>query len=154
MKQIFSLFSSRVTQAIAGERKFLALVTVFLLIAIVLIDYPSIVMWVGFGLAGYSVIANDSIQTIGTFLVSNQKRPWWLLWLYIGGIFLATITYSYIQYGGDVSYGRLASKGFDVAPESFHILQILAPLVLMILTRLRIPVSTTFLILTAFAGSF
>ena len=28
---------------------------------------------VGFALAGYSVIANDSIQTLGTFIASKQK---------------------------------------------------------------------------------
>ena len=28
---------------------------------------------VGFGLAGYSVIANDSIQTLGTFIASKQN---------------------------------------------------------------------------------
>ena len=32
---------------------------------------------VGFGLAGYSVIANDSIQTLGTFIASKQK---WFKW--------------------------------------------------------------------------
>ena len=34
-------------------------------------------------------------------------------WLFIGGIFIATISYSWVTYSGDVSYGRLASKGFD-----------------------------------------
>ena len=28
---------------------------------------------IGFGLAGYSVIANASIQTLGTFIASKQK---------------------------------------------------------------------------------
>ena len=28
---------------------------------------------IGFALAGYSVIANDSIQTLGTFIASKQK---------------------------------------------------------------------------------
>ena len=32
---------------------------------------------IGFGLAGYSVIANDSIQTLGTFIASKQK---WFKW--------------------------------------------------------------------------
>ena len=29
---------------------------------------------IGFGLAGYSVIGNDSIQTLGTFIASKEKR--------------------------------------------------------------------------------
>ena len=28
---------------------------------------------IGFALAGYSVIANDSIQTLGTFIASKKK---------------------------------------------------------------------------------
>ena len=32
---------------------------------------------VGFALAGWSVIANDSIQTFGTFIASKQK---WFKW--------------------------------------------------------------------------
>src|SRR5690606_643761 len=108
-------------------------------------------MWFGFMLAAYSAIANDSIQTIGTFIASNQKREWWVLWLFIGLIFVATVTYSFIVFDGDVSYQRLASKGFSEAPTSFTFLQLSAPLILLILTRMRMPVSTTFLLLNAFA---
>lgn len=30
---------------------------------------------IGFLLAAYSIVANDAIQTLGTFLSSNAKRP-------------------------------------------------------------------------------
>ena len=50
-------------------------------------------MIIGFGLAAFSAIANDSIQTLGTFLSSNSKRPWWLLWIWISGIMFFTIMY-------------------------------------------------------------
>ena len=33
-------------------------------------------MWIGFLLAAYSVIANDSIQTLGTWIASNRKVNW------------------------------------------------------------------------------
>ena len=99
MKQFLSLFQKKVTYTLENERQFLTLVIIFFIAAALFIDYPSIVMWIGFGLAGYSVIANDSIQTIGVFLASNEKYPWWILWLFIGGIFLATVTYSFIHYG-------------------------------------------------------
>lgn len=39
--------------------------------------YSNVAMWVGFGLAGYAAIANDSIQTIGTFIASNKHRKWY-----------------------------------------------------------------------------
>ena len=63
------------------------------------------------------------------------------------------MTYSWVTYSGDVSYGRLASKGFSETPMAFSFLQVAAPIFLLILTRLKMPVSTTFLILTAFSTS-
>ena len=114
---------------------------------------PELAMWIGFFFAAYAAIANDSIQTIGTFIASNRHRPWWHQWLFIGGIFLATVAYSWTTYSGDVSYQRLAAKGFETAPTTFHYLQIIAPLFLILLTRLKMPVSTTFLLLSSFAAS-
>ena len=115
--------------------------------------HPDVARWLGFSLAAYSIVANDSIQTVGTFIASNERRPWWVLWLFIGGVFLATIAYGWAVAvpAGDVSFGRLASKGFATAPASFSFLQVAAPIVLLVLTRLRMPVSTTFLILSCFA---
>ena len=37
---------------------------------------------IGFALAGYSVIANDSIQTLGTFIASKKK---WFKWYVLEG---------------------------------------------------------------------
>ena len=36
-------------------------------------DLTLIYTIVGFSLAAYSVIANDSVQTLGTFIASNQR---------------------------------------------------------------------------------
>lgn len=134
------------------ERKFLRFIILMFILTGVIYPYPQIAMWVGFAFAGYSAIANDSIQTIGTFLSSNAKRPWWVLWLFIGTIFVVTMLISWLKFDGDVSYQRLASKGFDKAPESFSFLQIAAPLVLLLLTRFKMPVSTTFLLLSSFSA--
>jgi hypothetical protein len=110
-------------------------------------DYSLIIMWVGFILAGYSVVGNDSIQTLGTFLSSNEERPWYILWLFAGSILTATLVYGWYHYGGDVSYERLSKYPL---PDPFAWYYILPPLVLMALTRTGIPVSTSFLILTFF----
>lgn len=145
---------SRVTRMfLFKERKFLRLLFILFLVTGALYPYPYLAMWVGFAFAGYSAIANDSIQTIGTFLSSNADRKWWALWLFLGGIFVAVMTTGWIVNSGDVSFGRLQSKGFDQQPESFRYLQVAAPLVLLFLTRLRMPVSTTFLLLSAFSAS-
>ncbi len=110
-------------------------------------DYSLFIMWFGFILAGYSVVGNDSIQTLGTFLSSNEERPWYILWLFAGSILTATLVYGWYNYGGDVSYERLAKYPL---PDPFAWYYILPPIVLMLLTRTGIPVSTSFLILTFF----
>lgn len=260
-----------------GERSFLAFICVSFLVAMFASPYPQYAMWAGFLFAAYAAIANDSIQTLGTFIASNQDKKWWVLWIFIGGIFISTMSYSwfttdqagltiflhkkelqedqdkfekeifdnlsirisekdnnYIEwnipgkidgatnydsdyknpdYGKcfflnedmqlchiynitrdtvntstyyeyqevffknlttkvkgsinienlsfklypdgiidrDVSHARLSAKGFEKSPRDFHFLQIAAPIFLLILTRLRMPVSTTFILLTSFA---
>ena len=131
---------------------FLAMAGAFLLVGLTY-RTPHIGMWVGFGFAAYAAVANDSIQTLGTFLASNGDRKWWQLWLFVAAVFVATITYSWYTYGGDVSNQRLAAKGFETAPTQFHFLQLAAPIFLIILTRFKMPVSTTFLLLSCFATS-
>lgn len=140
------------------ERTFFRLIAMFLVVAVIFYPYPHIAMWVGFGFAAYSAIANDSIQSIGTFIASNLDRKWWTLWLYIGGIFVATVLYSWYYFDGDVTHQRLMAqneKGDLKFPEAeqFKFLQLAAPIVLLLLTRLRMPVSTTFMLLSVFSAS-
>ena len=134
-----------------NERQFLLLLGIAFFLAGAFAGVPSVARWIGFALAAYSTVANDSIQTVGTFIVSNGQRRWWVLWLFIGGVFLATATAGWLSGAGDVSFGRLASKGFAEAPQTFTVLQVAAPVFLLLLTRMRMPVSTTFLILSCFA---
>lgn len=138
---------------IQKEKKFLYFIAFSLILAGLVYPYASIAMWVGFAFAGYSAIANDSIQTIGTFIVSNEDKKWYWQWLFMGTIFLGTVGYSWYAFDGDVTYQRLASKGFDQNPDSFVYLQLAAPIVLLLLTRFRIPVSTTFMLLSVFTVS-
>ena len=141
---------------IKGEKNFLFLILASFLIAALFYGNRNIAMWIGFALAGYAAVANDSIQTIGTFIGSNRKTKWWILWLFIGGLFLVTVTYSFIVYDGDVTYQRLVDSQGNTkypVPESFSYLQVVVPLFLLILTRMRMPVSTTFLLLSSFSAS-
>lgn len=140
------------------ERTFFRLLALFLVVAAITYPYPQIAMWVGFSLAAYSAIANDSIQSIGTFIASNSERKWWLLWIFIGGIFVITVFYSWYNYGGDVSHERLLSRDNEgnlkfPQAENFKFLQLVAPIVLLLLTRLRMPVSTTFMLLSVFSAN-
>ena len=136
-----------------NERRFLSFTVAAFLLAMFATPHPQIGMWVGFIFAAYAAVANDSIQTLGTFIASNQDKKWWMLWIFIGGIFLITVGYSWFNFDGDVSHGRLMAKGFEKSPTNFHFLQIAAPIFLLILTRLRMPVSTTFILLTSFAAA-
>lgn len=133
-----------------AERPFLIIILILVSIAGLITEYTYAAMWFGFALAAYSAIANDSIQTIGTFIVSNQKIKWYWLWIFIGLIWVATITYSWIVFDGDVTFKLLSTPGLEKAPESFVFLQLAAPIVLLIMTRMRWPVSTTFLLLNVF----
>lgn len=108
---------------------------------------PEFWMILGFLLAAYSIVANDAIQTLGTFISSNQHRPWWVLWLFASTILCAVLIYGYVTNHGDVSYGRL--EKFPL-PTNFSWYYIIPPVVLVFLTRFGFPVSTTFLILTVF----
>ncbi len=110
-------------------------------------------MILGFAMAAYSIVANDSIQTLGTFLSSNSKRPWWILWIFISSILVITVTKGWLDNGGDPAFGRLSVEGKEVAfPIQFTWLFILPPLILIIFTQSGIPVSTSLLVLTAFKG--
>ena len=103
----------------------------------------------GLTLAGISVMSNDAVQTLGTFIASNKKTPWWKLWGAASLVLVSTILYSWFAYNGDISFGRL-EKIPPVPIEWYHAL---APGALLLLTRIGIPVSTTFLVLSAFAST-
>ena len=108
-------------------------------------------MFVGFLFAAYSVIANDSVQTLGTWIASNNERfNWKVMWGAASAVLLYTLWYGWYTNGGDISYGRLNKIPFQDI-QWYHAA---APGLLLILTRLGVPVSTSFLVLSAFASTF
>ena len=114
-------------------------------------DALTLWMLVGFLLAAYSVIANDSVQTLGTWIASNNERfNYKTLWFAASAVLLWTLWYGWYTNGGDISYGRLNTIPFQEV-KWYHAL---APALLVFLTRVGVPVSTTFLVLSAFASGF
>ena len=113
-------------------------------------DMALIYTVIGFALAGYSVIANDSIQTLGTFIASKKK---WFKWYVLAGsassVMIIALTWGWYSYDGDISYGRLNRIPYQEI-QWYHAV---APAILLLLTRIGIPVSTTFLVLSAFAST-
>ena len=105
---------------------------------------------IGFLCAGYSVIGNDSIQTLGTFIASKSKHfKWYILASTASVAMILTISYGWYFYDGDISYGRLNRIPYQEI-QWYHAV---APAILLLLTRIGIPVSTTFLVLSAFAST-
>ena len=144
-----------VVERLLGEKKFLLFVAMAFIGAAFAVGNWHFAMWFGFVLTAYAAVSNDSIQTLGTFIESNGHRKWWVLWLYTGGILLVTLTISYVVNDGDVTYGRLLDSEGNTDyphPSEFSYFQLIAPIVLIVLTRLRMPVSTTFLLLSVFSA--
>jgi len=107
-------------------------------------------MWLGFLLAAYSVIANDSVQTLGTWMASNRSVSKLYMWGAASSVLVFTLFYGWYINNGDISYGRLNKIPF-IEVQWYHAL---APALLLLLTRFGIPVSTSFLVLSAFASTF
>lgn len=138
------------------EKNFLIIIFSGIFLALISTSFGLYAMWVGFFFAAYAAVANDSIQSLGTFIESNKDKKWWVLWFYIGSIFLVVITISWFFFDGDVTYQRLLDDNGVTEyphPEKFSFFQVVAPLILIVLTRLRMPVSTTFLLLSVFSAS-
>ena len=104
---------------------------------------------IGFSLAAYSVVANDSVQTLGTFMASNQRFKWYWLATAASGVLAFTLIYGWNVNDGDITFGRLNKIPYQTI-QWYHAA---APLILVLLTRGGIPVSTTFLVLSAFAST-
>ena len=112
-------------------------------------DISTIYMIIGFTLAAYSVIANDSVQTLGTFIASNsEKFRWYILAGSAASILCLTLFYGWFVHE-DISYGRLNKIPYQEI-KWYHAA---APGFLLLLTRFGVPVSTTFLVLSAFAST-
>lgn len=105
--------------------------------------------WIGLTLAMFSTMTNDSVQTLGTFITSNSKVPWWKLWLYVSLLFIITITLAWLYNYHHLDFNRLKTIPYS---EGVKFVTFIPPILLIVLTYYKIPVSSTFLILSVFAS--
>ncbi len=112
------------------------------------LDFNTFFMLSGFILAAYSCVANDVIQTLGTFLSSNEKKPALMIWAYVSIILVATLVFGWVINNGEMSFNRLEKIPYTGI---FHWYHVLPPIALLFLTRFGMPVSTTFLLLMIFS---
>jgi hypothetical protein len=105
------------------------------------------VAFFGMIMAMFAVSANDSVQTLGTFIASNDTRKMRIIgWAGASILLSLTVFYGYL-YSGDISFGRL-----DHIPAiEIYWYHLLGPAILLILTACGVPVSTSFIVLSAFA---
>lgn len=136
-----------------NHSSFIVVVTILVAIGFFVQKHLFYARWYAFAITSYGLIINDSIQTLGVFITANAHRTKSLvMWWFISMIFLITVWGSWMLYDGDISYGRLSTKGFDKEITTISFAQILAPITLVVVTRMGIPVSTTFFLLSAFAA--
>jgi hypothetical protein len=103
----------------------------------------------GFLLAAYAVVGNDSLQSLGPFLAGNRgrvPRPWQALFLC--AVLCTVLLLGWRTGQGDPAWGRLAAVG---PPEPFGWPDLLPAVAVLGLTRWGLPVSSSFLLLSAFA---
>jgi hypothetical protein len=105
--------------------------------------------WAAFAVAAFSVAGNDAIQTVGTFIESKAKLHWVPKAAFLAGTLVVVHIYAWQLHDREIHFHRLDS--FAEA-HSFNLIQLLAPIVLVVITRLKAPVSTTFLILGLFGA--
>lgn len=152
----FAQFPLAILEHIRHERIFYLIILIAVFISSFAAGTYGFAMWLGFLFSSYAVVSNDSIQSLGTFIESNRHRRWWILWLFTGTIFAITVIASWLAFHGDVTYHRLVDSQGNTPypqPSTFQFVQLCAPIVLLIITRWRMPVSTTFLILSVFSSN-
>ncbi len=105
-----------------------------------------------FSLAAYSVLWNDAVQTLMTYIHSNDDLPKKLLFAGVLAVLLWVIWYWFLFAQWGITYGRLDAKWYaDVTVQWY---MVFFPLLLVILTRYKwIPVSTSLLMLSIFSTS-
>jgi len=114
----------------------------------------SIFIWnfwaaLSFALAAYAVIWNDAVQTLMTYIHSNNDVPSKYLFAWVAAVLLWVIWYWFLS-AGDITYGRLDAKWYADFEIQWYIT--IFPLILVFLTRFRwIPVSTSLLMLSIFS---
>lgn len=102
-----------------------------------------------FALAAYAVIGNDAVQTLMTYIHSNNDVPRKYLFSGVAIVLLWVIWYGFLS-AWDITYWRLDAKWYANFEIEWYVA--IFPLILVFLTRFRgIPVSTSLLMLSIFS---
>ena len=111
--------------------------------------YSEILQIFGFVLVVAACTANDSLQTLGTFLVSNRGRTsihLQVIWICLATTFI--LIFGWCKYAGDPAWGLLSQ--FPL-PGQFTFYYLIPPLTVAALTWWGAPIGTSILVLAAFS---
>lgn len=107
-----------------------------------------IIGWIGFLMAAYSVMGNDApAQVLGTLISSHPDKKW-ILWLGSAALLCAALVFSWMNYNHGIAFDRLDK----IEPVTMEWYYLMGPVALLILTRLGVPVSTSFMMLAMFSA--
>lgn len=96
----------------------------------------------------YTIMANNCAQTIGMFIASNKSKSKFRIIYFLSGIFIITLLISWLFCNKQLDFYLL----HDIPYNSLNPLLVFLPIVLFFLTKYKIPVSATFLIIPIFAN--
>ena len=96
----------------------------------------------------YTIMANNCAQTIGMFIASNKGKSKYRIIYFLSGIFIITLLISWLFFNKQLDFYLLNNIPYS----NLNPLLIFLPIVLFFLTKYKIPVSATFLIIPIFAN--
>lgn len=96
----------------------------------------------------YTIMANNCAQTIGMFIASNKGKSKFRIICFLSGIFITTLLVSWLFCDRRLDFYLL----HDIPYNNLNVLLFLIPVLLFFLTKYKIPVSATFLIIPIFAN--
>ena len=117
-------------------------------------DWITLCLIVGYFLAAYSVVANDGLQIWGPFLNATNPQKWYWQFVFMSIVLWIVALGGWYYNSGDLAWGRLEIIPTAENATIFHaVFFVAAPALLVFLTWKKIPVSTTFLVLSVFSAA-
>lgn len=97
----------------------------------------------------YAIMANNCAQTIGMFIATNKNKSKERAIYFLVPVFIITILISWLFYDRQLDFFLLDRITYS---DDLSLLLIFLPILLFLLTKYKIPVSATFLIIPIFAN--
>ncbi len=101
-------------------------------------------------LTTYFIMVNNSIQTVGFFTASNKQNNKINTFYFLSVVFVVTMLFSWLCYKRELHFLLLNRTRYN---PHLSIFLLLLPVIIDILTKLRMPLSAAFLVIPVFSDS-